>query len=64
MAPGHGLYHDLMHVTHLPFLPEQCPLSPELRRDVVGRLPGGELRLRPRGACMALKRGVSRRFIG
>lgn len=43
---GHGLYHDLMQVPNLPFLPPQCPLPARLRVAPVSELPGGRVQLR------------------
>ena len=43
---GHGLYHDLMQVPNLPFLPPECPLSARMRVAPVSELPGGRLQLR------------------
>ena len=35
---GHGLYHDLMQITKLPFLTRECPLHPGVRKAPVSVL--------------------------
>ena len=35
---GHGLYHDLMQITKLPFLPRECPLRLNERKAPVSSL--------------------------
>lgn len=39
---GHGLYHDLMQITKLPFLTRECPLHKEERKAPVSSLLRGE----------------------
>lgn len=46
MFIGHGLYHDLMQVPNLPFLPPQCPLPAHMRIAPVSELPGGRVQLK------------------